>query len=119
LGNVELGLGALSESFYSKYALEDIERDAGSRGEKVVSWERRFVVNGREVDLVVETEKAVYVVEVKVKPTTGDVRALLRTAKLIARLRPDKEIRPVLAGALIGLEIKRYAETRRVKVLSY
>lgn len=119
LSRIELHLGALTESTYSKFILDDLRRELESRGEKLLSWERNAVVGGEEIDLLVETDKTVYVVEVKVKPGIGDVGALLAKSELVAKLKPGKTVKPILAGALVGSEVRSYATQKGVEVYSY
>ncbi len=119
ISRIELELGALSESFYCRSLWEDLREELASRGEKIIRRERNAVVEGREIDLLIETDRAVYVVEIKVKPNHEDVDELLAKAEAVAKRYPQKKVVPILAGALIGKEIVSYAEGKGVKIYLY
>lgn len=64
------------------------------------------------------TDRAAYVVGVKVRPTHADAGSLLAKAEVAAR-KYGRPARPVLTGALIGREVKTYAEEHGVTVYEY
>ncbi|MEM1599084.1 MAG: hypothetical protein QXP31_06015 [Pyrobaculum sp.] len=112
---IEAALGDLTEAFFSKSALEYIQLEAKSAGEEVLRVERNADFNGVDVDLLVETEKRVYVVEVKTRPKPQDVGALLAKAEIVERAL-GKPAAPILAGTRIGKEVETYAKGKGVKV---
>jgi hypothetical protein len=115
---VELGLGALTEVTLTRYVWEDVREDAKLRGEKITTRQRSATINGHEVDMLIETERGIYVVEVKVKPTIDDLKDLLTKAEIVQR-RYEKPTIPILAGTLIGDEVKAFAKGKNVEVYSY
>ena len=115
---VELGLGALTEVTLTRYVWEDVREDARLRGEKITTRQRSATINGHEVDMLIETERGIYVVEVKVKPTIDDLRDLLTKAEIVQR-RYEKPTIPILAGTLIGDEVKAFAKGKNIEVYSY
>ena len=119
LSHVEDVLGALAESTYAKFTLDTIMHECMAMGEKVVSWQRNARVDNEEVDLLVVTEKRVFVVEVKVKPKHSDVGKLLAKAEVAKNVFRDKEIVPILTGARIGSEVASYAMGKGVRVYSW
>jgi len=119
LSSLELALGALTESSYSRFVWEELREEIMGRGEKLLQRRRNARLDGEDIDLLLVTDKTVYVVEVKVKPRHSDVAALLAKAELAARRYPGKRIVPVLAGAMIGAEVEDYALQKGVKVYSY
>ncbi len=76
-------------------------------------------INDTDIDLFIETDKTVYVIEVKVKPKHEDIGALLAKTDLVRKRYPDKKVIPVLAGALVGREIEDYVREKKVVVYVY
>jgi len=118
LNRIELVLGVLTESFYSKAVWDDLREVLASRGETIVSRKRRFRIDENEIDLLVETNKAIYVVEVKIRPRHEDVGRLLAKAELVSK-RMGKPVIPILAGALIPDDVEEYAVSKGVEVYRY
>jgi hypothetical protein len=115
---VELELGALTEITLTRYAWEDLREEIKSRGEEITAKRRNAVIDEYEVDLLVETNKSVYVVEVKVKPRTRDIRELLAKTRVVEE-KYKKPAIPVLAGTLLGNDVLTLAESKGIRVLSY
>jgi len=115
---IEMELGSLSESLYCRYVSEDIEKELAAAGERVTSRMRNADFDGVEVDLAIITDRAVYIVEAKTKPTRRAVEALLAKAEAVQR-RTGKPVVPILTGALIGREIEAYARSKGVRVYKY
>jgi len=115
---IELELGASVESQYSRYVLEDLKDEVKARGETVEQRVRNINLDGVEIDLLVTTDRAVYVVEVKVRPTINDVGALLAKAEVVQR-NLNKPTVPVLTGSYIGGEVEAYAKGKGVKIYRY
>ncbi len=114
-----LELGALTESFYSKAFLDDLKEEIKIEGDEIVSRRRNLRIDGEEIDLLIETKKRVYVVEVKVKPKRSDIGELIAKADLVRSKYGGKIIIPLLAGSLISHEIEKYAEEKGVKISHY
>ncbi len=119
LSNVELIVGAMAESMYSRFVLDDLREDIRGRGERIVERRRNARINDEDIDLLIVTDKSVYVVEVKVKPRVADVGALLAKAEIVAKKYPGLKVVPVLAGAMIGSEVLGYAKGKNVEVYIY
>ena len=105
-------LGILAEDLYLDRLLDYLDRV----GEKVVDVTYGYETPLGEVDAVIETEKAVYVVEVKLKAETKDVDDLLEKSKAVSRDFPGKNVIPVLTGGKIGKVVRGYAKGVSVKV---
>jgi len=118
LSRVELSLGALTEVTLTRYVWEDLKEEIRFKGEEVITRLRSVIVDGFEVDMIVETNKNVYVVEVKVKPTIDDLRDLMKKLEVVRR-RYGKQVIPILAGTLIGEDIKVLARSEGVEVYTY
>ncbi len=114
-----VALGALAESTYSRFAWEDIRDEVLASGDKVIMRRRNARVNGEDIDLLVVTERRVYVVEVKLRPKHSDVGELIAKADVVSKVYTGKEVIKVLAGALIGKEVEEYALSKGVQVLNY
>ena len=115
---LEENLGALTEAVYTRYVWEDLSTELRALGEAVVRRIRNADFDGVEVDLLVETEKRVYVVEVKVRPRIDDVGALLAKAEIVGS-QVGKPAVPVLAGSYVGREVEAYARGKGVLVFTY
>ena len=115
---IEETLGALTEAVYTRYVWEDLSAELRASGEAVVRRIRNADFDGVEVDLLVETEKRVYVVEVKVRPRIDDVGALLAKAEVVGG-QIGKPVVPVLAGSYVGREVESYAKGKGVLVFTY
>ncbi len=98
---------------------EEIRGEAEHRGEKIIRrlWNAR--IDNRDVDLLIVTDKNVYVVEVKVKPKISDVRELVAKARLVKNMYKDQKVIPILAGALINTGVEKYALKPGVEVKRY
>jgi len=118
VSRLELEVGALSEITLTRYVWDDLRGEFKLRGEEVVERVRNARVNGYEVDLLVETNKNIYIVEVKIKPTRKHVDSLLRKSKATME-RYGKPVVPILAGTMIGNDVEEYAESKDVKVYKY
>ncbi len=98
---------------------EEIRGEAEHRSEKIIRrlWNAR--IDNRDVDLLIVTDKSVYVVEVKVKPKISDVRELVAKARLVKNMYKDQKVIPILAGALINTRVEKYALKQGVEVKRY
>ncbi len=112
-------IGALTESTYCRFLWEDLRWEIESSGDRVVMRRRSARVDGEDIDLLVETSRRVYVVEVKVRPKASDVGKLIAKAEIVGRRYAGKEVIPILAGAMIGEDVETYAAKKGVKVFAY
>ncbi|MEM4942822.1 MAG: hypothetical protein QXG46_05830, partial [Ignisphaera sp.] len=120
VSNLELVVGALTESTYARYVYEDLEKELVHRNERIIKKIRNARIDETEIDLVIETDTLVYVVEIKVKPRHEDIGALLAKIDLVKKnLYPDKDVVGIIAGALIGREIEVYAKEKNIAVYTY
>ncbi len=111
-------IGALTEVLYTRIAWEYLKEELEERGEKILRKRRNAVIGGVEIDLLVETDKALYAVEVKVQPNHHDVREVAsKAAELKGKL--GKEVVPVLAGTWVSSELRQLAERYDVKIVEY
>lgn len=111
-------IGALTEATLSRWVWEDLRNELAERGETVVSRRRNARVDNVDIDLLVETSRRIYVVEVKIQPNHHDINELVAKARKVMELR-GKEAIPVLASVWVGDETARYAEEKGVKVIQY
>jgi hypothetical protein len=88
---------------------EDLREELGARGEKVSTRRRNVRVDGPDVDLLVETDKAAHV-EVKEKPADA------KKAEVAGRTC-DKFAVVILAGA--RGDVGKYAKGRGVLTYRY
>jgi hypothetical protein len=114
--HIETTLGAIAEAQFSRYVWEELREEIEGRGEAVLRRERNVDLDG--VDLLVETDKHVYVVEVKRRPKIADVRALLAKCD-VAQQKLGKPAIPVLTGVMIGREVETYARGKGVRIMKF
>ncbi len=119
LSRIELELGVLNEAFYCKALWDDLKEEIVLRGEKLVFRKRNARVDDEDIDYLIVTDRAVYVVEVKVKPKHEDVGRLLAKVDVVRKHYRDKNVVAILAGAIIGREVEEYAVQKGVKVYNY
>ena len=115
---IELELGALSEATLTKFVYEEVERFARESGEKIIVRRRNVRINGAEIDMLIETDKTVYIIEVKTKPRQRQVDELLNKIELVQKAF-TKPVKPILAGVYIGDEVEAYAKSKHVDVIGY
>ena len=111
---IETSLGAIAGAQFSRYVWEEIR----GRGEAVLRRERNVDLDGVDIDLLVETDRHVYVVEVKTKPKIADVGALLAKCD-VAQQKLGKPAIPVLTGVMIGREVETYARGKGVTIMKF
>jgi len=119
LSRVELELGALSEAVYTKNLLDDLMSRFKLNGEEILFKKRNVRIDEEDIDLLIETNKMIYIVEVKVKPKHEDVGRLLAKGDVVKKHYIGKEIKLILTGALIGDKIEEYAKSKGVEVYNY
>jgi hypothetical protein len=78
--------------------------------------ERNVDLDGVDIDLLVETDRHVYVVEVKTRPKIADVGALLAKCD-VAQQKLGKPAIPILTGVMIGREVEAYARGKGVRIM--
>ena len=115
---IELELGALAEATLTKFVYDEVERIARESGERIIARRRNAKINGTEVDMLIETDKTVYIIEVKTKPRQRHVDELLNKVELVQKAF-TKPVKPILAGVYIGEEVEAYAKSKHVEVIRY
>ena len=113
---IETSLGAIAGAQFSRYVWEELMEEIKGRGETVLRRERNVELDG--VDLLVETDRHVYVVEVKTRPKIADVGALLAKCDM-AQQKLGKPAIPVLTGVMIGREVETYARGKGVTIMKF
>ena len=119
LNRIELELGTLNESFYCKALWDDLREEIQGKKEKILLRKRNVRVDEEDIDMLIVTDRTVYVVEIKVKPKHEDVGRLIAKADVVRKHYKDKNIVPILAGSMIGREVEEYALQKGAKVYSY
>ncbi|MEM2928366.1 MAG: hypothetical protein QXP60_05325 [Nitrososphaerota archaeon] len=118
-GILGMELGALTESTYANFILEDLSKIIASNKENILLRYRNERIDEKDIDLLIITERHAYVVEIKIHPRIGDINELLLKKDIIIKNYPDKEVVPILTGALIGKDIEQYAKSKDIKVYKY
>ncbi|BBG25802.1 hypothetical protein [Sulfuracidifex tepidarius] len=113
---IEQTLGDLTEATISRFFLDDLKEEIRDEGDKIISRKRRVETPNGEVDLVVETSRSLYIVEVKVRPRRDDISSLAsKTANLIS----EKNKVAILAGTVIKKDLYKVAEKYGVRLYEY
>jgi ribosomal protein S1 len=115
---IELELGALAEATLTKFVYDEVERIARESGERIIARRRNAKINGTEVDMLIETDKTIYIIEAETKPRQRHVDELLNKVELVQKAF-TKPVKPILAGVYIGEEVEAYAKSKHVEVISY
>jgi len=115
---IETTLGAIAEAQFSRYVWEELRDEIKGRGEAMLRRERNVDLDGVDIDLLVETDRHVYVVEVKTRPKIADVGALLAKCD-VAQQKLGKPAIPVLTGVIIGREVETYARGKGVTIMKF
>jgi hypothetical protein len=118
VAHVEDGLGALTEATLSWFVFNDI-RGMLEEGERVEARIRNARVDEEVIDLLVVTDRRVFVVEVKVRPKRGDVGALVSKGDVVSRRYPGRRVELILASSRVGREVAEYARDKGVVVIAY
>lgn len=118
VSRIEFELGALTEATFARFVYEDLERFIRESGERIVSRRRGLRVNGAEIDLLIESDKSIYIIEIKARPKQKHIDKLLKKAEVIQKIF-GKPIKPMLAGVYIGSEVESYARSSGVEVYRY
>lgn len=84
MSGLEDGIGALAEALLS-YVWEDLRHEAESRGERIIARRRNARIDDFDVDLPLETDRSVYMVEIKTKPRRRDVDTAAEKAEAASR----------------------------------
>ena len=115
---IETSLGAIAEAQFSRYVWEELREEIRGRGEAVLRQERDVDLDGVDVDLLVETDRYIYVVEVKTRLKIADVGALFAKCD-VAQQKLGKPAIPVLTGVIIGREVETYARDKGVRIMKF
>jgi hypothetical protein len=115
---IEATLGAIAEAQFSRYVWEELRDEIKGRGEAVLKRGRNMDLDGVDIDLLVETDRCIYVVEVKTRTKIADVGALLAKCD-VAQQKLGKPAIPVLTGVMIGREVETYARGKGVRIVKF
>jgi len=117
--DLEQTIGGLTEASIARYVYEDLAKDLSHKGEHILKRVRNARLDDVDIDLLIETNRSVYVVEVKVKPRHGDIGILLSKIDLVKKHYIEKEVVGILAGVWIGKEVENYAKEKGIVVYIY
>ncbi len=115
---IELELVVLTKATLSRYVLEDLGEEIRFRGEEILNRYRNLAIDGEEIDLVIETNRSVYVAEIKIKPSVEDVKDLINKTEIVGR-KFGKSVTSIMADVYIGDEVINFARSRSVLIYSY
>ncbi|MEM1897152.1 MAG: hypothetical protein QXD93_05605 [Ignisphaera sp.] len=117
--DLEQTIGGLTEASIARYVYEDLAKELYHKGEHILKRVRNARLDDVDIDLLIETNRSVYVVEVKVKPRHGDIGILLSKIDLVKKHYIEKEVIGILAGVWIGKEVENYAKEKGIMVYIY
>ncbi|MDK6029234.1 hypothetical protein QPL79_07640 [Ignisphaera sp. 4213-co] len=115
---IELELVVLTKATLSRYVLEDLGEEIRFRGEEILNRYRNLAIDGEEIDLVIETNRSVYVAEIKIKPSVEDVKDLINKTEIVGR-KFGKSVTSIMADVYIGDEVINFARSRSALIYSY
>ncbi len=120
LGSLGNDIGALTEATLSRFVRDDVIDEIKMKGEKIIEIKRMYMINGYEVDLYIETDKTIYVVEVKTRPSIEDVKRLSRIKEYLME-KTSKEVKMLLVTlrAKTTLDILSEARKHEIELLAY
>uniref|UniRef100_A0A7J3Z9A5 DUF3782 domain-containing protein n=1 Tax=Ignisphaera aggregans TaxID=334771 RepID=A0A7J3Z9A5_9CREN len=118
VSRIELELGALAEAAFAKFIYDDLEKAVREHGEKIVYRKRSANINGVEVDLLIESDKNIYIIEIKARPKQKHIDKLVEKAEAIQKVF-EKPVKPILAGVYIGNEVELYAKNKGIEIYRY
>ncbi|MEZ0290119.1 MAG: hypothetical protein ABWJ42_03390, partial [Sulfolobales archaeon] len=119
VSNIELALGALTEASLARYVYEDLLHEFSVRDEKILRRIRNHRIDDLDIDMFIETDRSVYVIEVKVRPRHADVGSLVAKIDVVKTKYPDKSIVGIIAATLVGREVEEYARQKGVLIYRY
>lgn len=96
LGSLGEDLGAFTEATLSRFVKDELLEEIKVRDEKVLLIKRMYVIDDYEIDLYIETDKQIYIVEVKTRPGISDIDHLIRIKDYLSS-KTEKKIKPILA----------------------
>ena len=115
---IEASLGAIAEAQFSRYVWEELREEIKGRGEAVLRRERNVDLDGVDIDMLVETDRYIYVVEVKTRPKIADGGALLAKCD-VAQQKLGKPAIPILTGVMIGRRVETYARGKGMRIMKF
>ncbi len=121
IGSLGETLGVLAETILVDKVKEYVLENARVYGEDVVSIRHKYRVNEEyEIDLYIETNKTIYVIEVKTKPSIKHVKKLYRVREYIES-RETRKVKPILVTlkARLSKEVAEEAEKHNIELILY
>jgi hypothetical protein len=118
LDRIIFKIRTLLKVMLAKFVYEDFMNNATRTGEAIISRERNFKVDGHVIDLVIETTKAVYIIDIESAPRRRHVDKLLIKATLAQKIFV-KPIKPILVGVRVNSDVEEYARSRGVEIFKY
>ncbi len=120
LGSLGSDIGALTEATLSRFIRDDLLDEIRLRGEKLVYIKRMHLINSYEVDLYIETDKTIYIVEVKTRPSIEDIGKLLRIKEYL-KDETSKPVKLILATLKAKTTMDVLSEARKagIELIAY
>ncbi len=120
LGSLGSDIGALTEATLSRFIRDDLLDEIRLSGEKLVYIKRMHLLNSYEVDLYIETDKTIYIVEVKTRPSIEDAGKLLRIKEYL-KDKTSKHVKLILATLKAKTTMDVLSEARKagIELIAY
>jgi len=118
LDRIIFKIRTLLKVMLAKFVYEDFVSNATRTGEAVISRRRNFKVDGHVIDLVIETARAVYIIDIESAPRRRHVDKLLIGAGLAQKIFA-KPVKPILVGVRVSSAVEEYARSKGVEILKY
>ena len=118
LDRIIFKIRTLLKVMFAKFVYEDFKIEMARTGEMIISRERNFKIDRYVIDLVIETTKTVYIIDIESAPRRRHIDKLLMKAELAQRIFA-KPVKPIMVGVRVSSDVEEYAKSKGVEILKY
>jgi hypothetical protein len=118
LDRIIFKIRTLLKVMFAKFVYEDFKIEMARTGEMIISRERNFKIDRYVIDLVIETTKTIYIIDIESAPRRRHIDKLLMKAELAQRIFA-KPVKPIMVGVRVSSDVEEYAKSKGVEILKY
>jgi len=118
LDRIIFKIRTLLKVMFAKFVYEDFKIEMARTGEMIISRERNFKIDRYVIDLVIETTKTIYIIDIESAPRRRHIDKLLIKAELAQRIFA-KPVKPIMVGVRVSSDVEKYAKSKGVEILKY
>jgi hypothetical protein len=118
LDRIIFKIRTLLKVMFAKFVYEDFKIEMARTGEMIISRERNFKIDRYVIDLVIETTKTIYIIDIESAPRRRHIDKLLMKAELAQRIF-SKPVKPIMVGVRVSSDVEEYAKSKGVEILKY